>query len=170
MSIPSLFEISSEIIRQRWYKFSNDILPCNPVYDLLWDSWYKKCNFNKYDYYVCLLRDFLLNDGGGDDGGDTHVFVMWKDGIKTLVIQNLSTAEQRHKIYELCDALGLYHYSTEPPKRQKYLKYVYIYHCAPEKWKWEFTRCGCGNSRDGTQKKMNEFTKTTRRRRYSGED
>ena len=57
----TLKDISSEIIRQNWLDYKDEIYD-TPYYKLLWDSLENKFNIDKNNMYLHLFKKFINNE------------------------------------------------------------------------------------------------------------
>jgi hypothetical protein len=127
----SLQELSSETIRKNWHIYKDHIVINNYFYDMIWNNFYKKFDFNVDEMnYVIMFRDFI--EGNDIKNNDTPYHFI-KENDKTLIIKGMD-GEERKMIHKLCDKIGLHHNSVNKNKKKKHL-YIYI----PEKWSFEYT-------------------------------
>ena len=127
--ISLLQNISSETIRQNWSQHSMTIDVNSPIYEILWNSWYKKYNIDVSDTNVKLLQNFIMNKP--IDIADNIIVEN-----ETLILKDLTSIE-RKKLHLLCDKIGLHHKSINPQPRKKQKRNLCI--LKPVEWLWEFT-------------------------------
>jgi len=156
-TVMSLQNISSEIIRQNWLNYKDEIYN-SPYYDLLWDSLESKFQIDKNDIYFIIFKKFINNEE-----------IIYKKPLfdrihlnqinnETLIFKGL-TGEERKHIHLLCDKIGLHHDSKSHPKI-KYKKVLYIF--KPKIWLWEYTEKNPYSKSEAYYKKQDEITKIKR--------
>lgn len=118
--------ITCENMRKNWLTTNNDD-KTNTLYDLLWSNWYEKFNMKKDDFFVKLLKNFIMNEPMN------KATYIEKISDTLLIIKGLDGYE-RKEMHVLCDKIGLHHESKQSGRK---MKDFYIY--KPEKWSWEYT-------------------------------
>ena len=130
----TLKNISSEIIRQNWLNYKDEIYN-SPYYELLWDSLESKFEIDKNDMYLIIFKTFINNEEINYKKPLFDRIHINQINKETLVLKGLDGEERKH-IHLLCDKIGLHHESKSHPKK-KYNRFLYIY--KPKLWLWEYT-------------------------------
>jgi hypothetical protein len=145
----TLKDISSEIIRQNWTNYKDEMYD-SPYYDMLWDSLEKKINIDKTDTYFCILKKFINNEEINYKKPLFDRIHINQIDNKTLECKGLDNEERKY-IHLLCDKIGLHHQSkTHPKKKNKRILYIY----KPNIWLWEYTEKNPYSKSDEYYKKI----------------
>ncbi len=130
----TLQNISTDIIRQNWLNYQDDIYN-SPYYELLWESWENKFEIYKNDMYLPILKKFINNEEINYKKPLLDRIHISQINNETLVLKGLDGEERKH-IHSFCDKIGLHHQSKSHPKK-KNKRFLYIY--KPKLWSWEYT-------------------------------
>lgn len=130
----TLKDISSEIIRQNWLNYKDEIYNTF-YYELLWESLEDKFKIDKSDPYLSILKKFINNEEINYKTPLFNRIHINQENNETLLLKGLD-GEERKYIHLLCDKIGLHHESKTNPKK-KNSRFLYIY--KPEIWLWEYT-------------------------------
>lgn len=130
----NLKNISSEIIRQNWLNYKDEIFN-SPYYQLLWDDFENKFGIDKDNIYLTILKKFINNEKINYKKPLFNKIHINQMNEETLIFKGLN-GEERKNIHHLCNKIGLHHESKPHPKN-KYKKFLYIY--KPKLWLWEYT-------------------------------
>jgi hypothetical protein len=132
----SLKEMSTDIIRQNWLSYKDEIYNFPYLIELLWNDLETKFNIDKNNIYYSLFKKFICNEeiDYNKFSLENHIIIE-KLNNETLILKGLD-GEERKNIHILCDKIGLHHESkTHPKKKNK--RFLYIY--KPKIWLWEYT-------------------------------